>query len=207
MFLRMVRGLLVIAFFCVVASTWADREITIPKGKKIRDGYFRAEYLGVFGERSGRAWLGTGFLGGYEIEGTFQRTRESRWTSSFDIAYNYTPPITDIAPGLSVGVQDALNVSENGRAVYIATTYRYGNEGELNQNTPTELTVGFWTRKTGFFFVGASFPFTDKLLFVAEHDSMKAAAGLEFRVAKGVQLKSVFERDGTSLGMSLSHRF
>lgn len=200
------------SLLCVALAAWAlpslaDREITIPKGNKIRDGFVRAELLGVPGDKTTRAWLGAGFLQAFDFEFTSIRTKTQDWTQSFDVSYNFAPPITDISPGLSVGVQDALNRTENGRAVYLAATFRYGNTGELNQDVPTELTLGFWSRQSGLFFIGASLPFSDKFLLIAEHDSSRLAGGLEFRPVPGLVLKSVFEADGTSFGVSLRHRF
>ncbi|MBS1713523.1 MAG: hypothetical protein JST30_04225 [Armatimonadetes bacterium] len=185
----------------------ADRDITVPLGRKLLDGTVRLEYTGVPGERDARAWLGTGFLKAYELEFSLERTKTQDWSASFDLSYNYTPPIVDVAPGLSVGVQDVLNRSENGRAAYLAMTYRYGNEGALNQDVPTELTFGLWSRSSGLAFVNVSLPFSDRVFLLGEHDSRRAAAGIRIRPLPGLDLKTVFEADGTHFGLSLRQKF
>ena len=201
------RLLLGTGFLLLSGLSFADREITVPKGKKIRDGVFRAEVLGVPGDRTTRAWFGAGFLQAYDFELTAVRTKREDWKSSFDFSYNFAPPITDISPGISFGVQDAVNVTDEGRALYLATTFRYGNTGDLNQDIPTELTLGLWSRKTGLFFMGVSLPFSEKVLLVAEHDSQRIAGGFELRPFHGMVVKTVFESDGTSFGLALHRRF
>jgi len=185
----------------------ADRDITVPLGRKLLDGTFRLEYSGVPGGRDAKAWLGAGFLKAYEMEVSWEGTKSRDWTTSLDLSYNYTPPIVDVAPGLSVGVQDVLNKTEGGRAAYLALTYRYGNEGVFNQDVPTELTFGLWTRSSGLAFVNVSLPFSDRVFLLAEHDSRRAAAGVRIRPLPCLDLKTVFETDGTHFGLSLRQKF
>lgn len=193
--------------FAAAVTAMADRDITVPKGKKIRDGFVRAEMFFTPGSREAQAWLGTGFLQSIDLELTGNRQRGGEWRGSMDFSYNYAPPIIDVSPGVSVGVQDALNVTEEGRAVYLAMTYRYGNEGDLNQDVPTELTLGLWSRKSGLFFLGMSLPFSNKVFLLGEHDSRRLAGGIEVRPFTGLALKSIFESGGTSFGVSLSRKF
>lgn len=189
------------------SSAMADRDLYVPKGKKIRDGVFRSELFAMPGSRQSRAWLGTGFLQAYDLELCLDRKRGAEWRGTFDASYNFAPPIIDVSPGISIGVQDALNVTDEGRAAYLAMTYRYGNEGDLNQDVPTELTFGFWSRKTGLFFLGLSLPFSNKVFLLGEHNSERLAGGLELRPFTGLALKTIFETGGTSFGVSLSRKF
>jgi hypothetical protein len=191
----------------VPAAALADREVTIPQGKKIRDGVWRAEALFGGPEEPVRAWLGTGFAESFELEWSGRKERGSRQQSSLDVSYNYAPPIIDLSPGLSLGIQDSFNVTPEGRALYVATTFRFGNLGELNQDVPTELTLGVWSRSSGLVFVGASLPFSEQVVMAAEHDSRRLAGVLEIRPLAGVRLKCVFETEGTLFGISLSRRF
>lgn len=179
----------------------------MPQGKKIRDGVWRIESLFGPSKDPTRVWLGTGFASSYDLELTGYQDRGRPWRGSLDASYNYSPPIVDIAPGISVGVQDAMNVTPEGRALYLATTFRFGNVGELNQDVPTELTIGFWSRKEGVAFFGASLPVSDKVVLVAEHNSLRLAGALELRPFSGLRLKSVFESGGTLFSVSLSRRF
>jgi hypothetical protein len=193
--------------FLLPVIAFADREVTVPQGKKIRDGVWRVDTLFGPSKDPTRIWLGTGFAGSYDLEFTGIQDRERPWRVSLDASYNYSPPIIDVAPGISVGVQDAMNATPEGRALYVATTFRFGNVGELNQDVPTELTLGFWSRKEGVAFFGASLPITDKVVLVAEHNSHRLAGAVELRPFAGLRLKSVFESDGTLLSVSLSRRF
>lgn len=191
----------------LVSGAEAEREITIPKGKKIRDNRVRAEILGIPGENFTKTWLGVGFLQAYDFEWTTFQDGDRSTKSSFDVSYNFAPPIMDISPGISFGIQDSLNRSADGRVVYLASTFQYGNEGDNNQNIPTEFTVGFWSKKSGLFFAGASLPLSEKLLLIGEHNSTRLAAGVEIRPFTGAALRAIFERDGTAIGLSLSRRF
>ncbi|MBS1723975.1 MAG: hypothetical protein JSS66_13600 [Armatimonadetes bacterium] len=201
------RRLILIASLASSASAFADHEITVPKGRKLLDGQFRAEILGVPGERTTRAWLGAGFLKAFDLELTSSRGQDTDWRSSFDFSYNYSPPIMDVAPGVSIGVQDALNVTEEGRAAFLAVTYRYGNEGALNQDIPTDLTLGIWSRKTGLAFFGVNLPFSETFRLIGEHNSKRLAGGFELRARPGIVFKTVFEAGGTQFGLSLNTKF
>ena len=200
------RALLAAAALVAPLAASADRVVLVPTGKKLLRGQVRLEGLDRPGDR-GRLWLGTGLLQSFELEGVLSEERPGTWAGTFDFAYNHAPPITDISPGISVGVMDALNRTAEGRALYLAITYRYGNFGDLNQDVPTELTFGLWTRAEGLAFFGVSLPFSKELRFLAEHDSNRLAGGLELRPADGVAAKVIFEREGTALGLSLSLRF
>jgi hypothetical protein len=201
-----VRALLAAVALAVPFVASADRVVLVPTGKKLLRGQIRLEALDRPGDR-GRVWLGTGLLQSFELEGVLSEERPGTWAGTFDFAYNHAPPFTDISPGISVGVMDALNRTEEGRALYLAVTYRYGNVGDLNQDVPTELTVGLWTRPQGLAFFGVSLPFSQQLRFLAEHDSDRLAGGIELRPADGVGAKVVFEREGTAFGLILSLRF
>ncbi len=201
------RALTSLALLSVASSCLADREIQVPKGHKLRDGEVRFEYLGVPGEKASWVWLGTGLNTAFEAELSMVREDSDTGKGSFNVSYNLTPPIIDISPGISFGVTDGLNVTSGGRALYLATTFHYGNLGELNQDIPTELTLGFWTKRTGLGFFAVRFPLSEVLSLIAEHDSERLAAGVEVRPVRGLALKTVFETGRTSLGLTLSHRF
>ncbi|MCW5937164.1 MAG: hypothetical protein KIT11_07655 [Fimbriimonadaceae bacterium] len=196
---------LVLALLSSVAH--ADREIRVPMGRKLLEGQVRIEALFQPGEERAQAWLGAGFLQSYDGEINFVRNEGGQWEPTLDLAYNFTPPITDIAPGISVGLLDLANKTEGGRAGYLAMTYRYGNVGDLNQDVPTDLTIGFWSRKSGLLFFAVSLPISDKLLFLAEHDSLRLAGGIELRPVPFATFKAVFERGGTLFSAGLTTRF
>ncbi len=189
------------------ALALADREITVPMGRKIRDGEVRLEALSLPREDRTTVWFGTGFGQAYEVEASLTQTARRQWRASLDLSYNFVPPLTDIAPGISVGVSDLMNRTPERRSFYLATTYRYGNFGTQNQDVPTEFTFGFWTRPAGAVFFGASFPFTDRVLLIAEHNSVRIAGGIELRPTRWATAKVVFEPGATLYSLALSRRF
>lgn len=201
------RAVLFLALTLASGLLWADREITIPKGRRLTAHEWRAEILGVPGEKTSNLWFGTGLFETLDFELSLTRTPTREMVGSFDFSYNFAPPLVDVSPGISFGVQDALNRTESGRALYFATTYRYGNDGEFNQDVPTEVTFGFWTKSSGLFFIGSRLPFSEHVILIAEHNSERLAGGFELRPLKGMVLKTVFASGATSLGLSLTHKF
>lgn len=197
----------VFALILAAAAARADRDISVPKGHKILDGDFRLDYLGSSGEKPAMAWLGTGIMKAFEADLQLVRTNSERWTGTFEFSYNFAPPIIDVSPGLSFGIVDGLNKTLGGRAAYVALTFYYGNQGELNQDVPTEATLGLWTRKSGLGFFSLRLPFAEQFSLIAEHDSDRLAAGFELRPVKGLSAKMVFETGRTLMGLTLNHRF
>lgn len=186
----------------------ADRLVDIPLGRKLLQGAVRLRAGAPIGERAGGQFLlGTGVMDSYEVDIELSRSEGLPWRGTMDVGYNFSPPITDIAPGLSLGVLDVLDRTEPGRAGYVAFTQRFGNFGELNQNTPTEVTLGFWTRSSGLLFVGASLPLWDRFLILAEGSGENVVAGFEARPFTGFSLRWLAERPGQRVQATLQIRF
>lgn len=192
-------ALFVIALMTSVA--FADRLIMIPTGKKILSGGLRYEILTLSGKDSTLGWVGAGIGQSYDFEITGESYDSNRVTTSLDMSYNYTVPVTDFAPGVSFGVQDVRNVTRRGRNAYLAVTYRFGNYGEHNQDVPTELTFGFWTRHKGLMFVGASLPLSEPLSLVMEHDSEQLSAGFDLSPFRGGSFRAMFRAHETVIGL------
>lgn len=168
----------------------ADRLIDIPVGRKLLQGAVRLRGSAVTGEVGAyQALVGTGVFESYELDVDLRRGQGARWVATLDASFNLSPPITDVAPGISIGVVDVANRAPGGRAAYLAFTQRFGNYGELNQSTPTEVTLGLWSRKDGFAFVGASLPLWDRLLLLGEATGSGVVAGLEARPFAGFSLR------------------
>jgi hypothetical protein len=189
------------------ASAIADRLILIPTGKKLLNDTFRIEVLTDRSRDATMGWLGLGVGESFDFEVTAESFNDNRMVNSLDFSYNYTVPVVDFLPGLSVGVQDAMNVTERGRNVYVAVTHRYGNYGELNQDLPTELTYGLWTRSGGLFFAGVTLPFSRTLQLVAEHDSDVFTAGVQLSPHEGVQFRALFRQSQVLVSFRVQARF
>ncbi len=193
--------------FAIPALVSADRLVSIPTATKIFTRTVRAELLGYPSRDTTLGWLGFGINPLVDAEISFEARNSDRITGSLNLGYYYLLPITDLSPGIAFGIHDALNRTEDGRAAYIAITYRLGNDGELNQDVPTELTVGAWSRDGGKLFVGATIPFASEFRLFTEHNGIRPAAGFEFRpVPEGV-FRIIFEERGTGFSLSFGRRF
>jgi hypothetical protein len=201
--MRRVWALLLPMVPCVAA---ADRLVDIPIGRKLLQGTVRVRATAPLeAGRATQVLVGSGVLESYDVDVVLDRETRGRWRASLDVSFNFAPPITDIAPGVSVGVLDIANRAE-GRAAYLAFTQRFGNYGELNQNTPTEVTLGVWSRGNGLVFVGASLPLWDRLLVLAEATGQGVTAGFEARPARGLSLRFLTAPEGPRLQASLQLR-
>lgn len=197
------RAALAAACLSAACLSFADRTVFSPKGTKLISDSIKVETL--FSERERYSWFSIGVSRQWELEaGNFFENGRSR--TSLSAVYNLALPIMDITPGISFGIVDASNDTQDGRAVFVAVTYWYGNYGELNQDVPTELSFGAWTR-TGGAFVSTSIPFADFLRLVGEHDGRSLRAGIDVRPVQGLSLKILFEPSRTLAGASFQARF
>ena len=201
---------LLFAAIFVIASlpASADRLIMIPTGRKMLSKVAKFDFLVVPSRGRMQVWVGKGLSEIFELEFSVESFDSSRTVTSVNFAYNYVPPLLpDEAPGISFGVQDALNVTEDGRGIYIAATFLYGNYGVHNQDVPTELTIGLWNKAEGIAFGGALLPFSKHLLLVAEHDTKRITAGFEIRPVNYVRFRFLFRQDQVMLGLQVHARF
>lgn len=192
---------------CFASAALADRLILIPLGKKLLSNTFRYEVLTEPSRDNTQGWIGGGFGHSFDFEITGESFNDNRMTNSLDLAYNYTVPIVDFAPGVSFGFQDALGVTERGRNMYVAITYRFGNSGELNQDIPTEFTFGFWSRREGAVFAGARLPFSHTLSLIAEHDSENITGGFEISPHETASFRFLFRQSQVIVGLRVQARF
>jgi len=195
---------------CVIGLTtmgFADRLITTPMGKKIPRKAAKLEFLSQPSRDSVMGWIGYGVNESIEIEIYGESFDSSKITPGLNLSYNYLSPITDLAPGISFGVLDVTDQTREERGVYAAITFYFGNDGELNQNEPTILTLGGWSRNGGSFFFNAAFPFSEQFRLIGENDGDRLAAGLEFEPFEGASLKYLFVGGSPTVGFGLMKRF
>ncbi len=184
----------------------AERFITIPTGTKISSGTVRTELDRLPSENFWQAWLGYGVNQNIDVEIGESWLAGTASRPIFNVGYNYILPLTDISPGISFGIQDITNGSARGRAAYLALTYSYANDGDFNQETPTQVTFGFWTKKSGLLFVGVSLPFSYQFRLVGEHDGSALTAGVEFRPAHGTVLRFLSSDSRLLMTLSLTRK-
>lgn len=180
-----------------------DRLINIPTGKKLPFDEVRAEF--VFGGKPSheQGYIGMGIGLQFDAELIYERFSPNPAFVSFNFAYNYVTPVTDLSPGVSVGVRDATNRTADGRAFYIAATFRIATD----TNAPAELTLGGGTQSLRGFFVGAMLPLTERLRLLGEHDSLRWTAGFELRPFRGLFLRTLFRQDRTQFSVGYAVRF
>ena len=206
-YLLSVRLLTTAAALLVATTAFADRLILIPTGKKLLSETFQLEVLTDRSRDITMGWFGTGLGQSFDFEVTGESFNDNRMVNSVDFSYNYTVPVIDFIPGISFGVQDAMNVTDRGRNVYLAVTHRYGNSGELNQDIPTELTFGFWSREGGLAFGGVMLPFSQTLQMLAEHDSDNFTAGVQIKPHEGVSFRALFRQNQVMVSLRVQSRF
>lgn len=198
---------IILATLGLLQVSLADRLITTPLGKKIPQNATKLEILSTPSKDTLFAWLGYGVTDAIELEIYGESFNSDRLTPGLNVSYNYLTPIIDLSPGISVGVLDVTDQSVARRTFYAAITYYFGNVSELNQNTPTILSVGGWSRDGGGFFFNFSVPFTDSLRLIGEHDGGTLTAGLEYNPFDEASLKYVFREGSPSVGLSFQKRF
>jgi len=195
-----------IAVSPVIAS--ADRLIEIPVGRKLPAGAARLEHLWEPGDFTrSRTYLGYGIDQGVEVEFLYDRIESRAGRIEVDLSYQYYPAFIDQVPAVRFGIRDLGNSGSRGNRVYVAATYLFTLEGELNANERGEFTVGAMSGGRNSIFVGILLPFSESLRVMAEHDGMRVTAGLELRPADGLALKWLFRPNQTLVSLSLSRRF
>lgn len=186
-----------------------ERLIFVPTAVKTRMGLVRME--GLFsghGLRNSRMSVGTGLGASLDAELWSSALRGRSSAQGLNLAYYYMVPVTDLTPGIALGVQDLLDKTNDRRSFYVAVTYRIGQVGDFNSDIPGELTVGLGTgRFRRGAFVGFMLPFADQLRILGEYDSERITAGLEVRPVRGLGLRLLFRQDETIWGLNYSMRF
>ena len=109
--------------------------------------------------------------------------------TSLDLAYNYISPITDIVPGISIGVMDAPNVTAKGRRFFTAITFRSSKSDEGSSLNPSEATLGFTAGSHSAGFVGVMLPVSNTFHLLVEHDGWAINSGLELRPADNLAVR------------------
>lgn len=197
-----VRRLSILAALCCLScAAFAERLILIPVGKKVPYKAVRVSSQWQLGQHDQTfSTLGLGIGEAFDMTVVYEDSPGFRDKSSLDFSYNVSDPIVGIGPGVSVGVLDALDKTSDRRAYYFAATFAEGMLGEFNQGTPSESTIGVRFDDRGFrAFAGGTFPFTDSVIFVAEHDSRRFTAGLEFRPIPGGRVRLLGRSDNRTM--------
>ena len=193
------RPLFLASALALAAVSAADNLINIPIGRKVPYGVLR--YESRFDQsdlRQYHGFLDYGIDTNFDARLTYDDVNGARRVVSGDVSFNYITPITGISPGLSFGIMDVANRTQDGRRAYMATTYRIGGADLFN---PVELTYGVFYGKRPLGFVGIMFPFTEQIRFLAEDDGRRISTGLEWKQNNNLTLRWLFIDSRPQLGV------
>ena len=200
---------LVFIGICLLASfANAERLLFIPTGDKLRNDQIQFESWASKGNFKNRiSFVGIGILDSMDFElrdeyGSFGKNR-----TSFDFSYNFFVPFPDVSPGISLGVQDILGNTQDGRSIFLAATWKINQDSPLNANSPIEVTLGGGTGRYRGAFFGARMPFTDGFRLLTEHDSRKLRLGFEIVPLRDLKVLWMTDEQTTSFGANYSVRF
>lgn len=200
--------LLTLALFTVIASSaFADELIDIPTARKITFEDVRYEFRAQPDLRgNNQQFLGIGVGTSFELDLKDTHTTKLAPVGSFDVAYNILTAFPGLAPGFAVGIQDAPNLTPDGRRFYLVTTFR--NEmDDLPGNLYTDVSLGIQTGSITSPFVGISMPFSKTLYLVAEDSGLRVSGGFELRPAPRVNLRFVVRDNQPLISLSASGKF
>ncbi|MFI5385297.1 MAG: hypothetical protein ACHQ50_04165 [Fimbriimonadales bacterium] len=203
------RPLLIAILLGIASTALPDRLITIPLGRKITfdtfkiDGFAELSNLGTWDR-----FVGFGISPEFEVDYHGERIDSGPTRDTLDLSYNYVTPIMNQSPGISVGVQDALNRMRGGRRFYVAATWRQAVDTIGTGNLPLEATLGVSQGSRTLPLVGVSLPFSQDLRLLAEDDGVRIASGIEFRLFKNALGVRLIVRDqDVMVGANLTLRF
>jgi len=202
-----VRPAVLIALAAVPFAAHADRLISIPIGRKIPFGTVRYEAAlqprenGVF-----ESYLGFGVTTGIDAEIRTLRLQDEKGSAAVDLSYNVVAPFPGLSPGVSFGVQDVGDRTSDGRRFYGAATYRKMISGPYG-DLLADITIGGYIGKRSTPFAGLSFPITDKLRLLAEHNGYRPSVGLELRPRKELGVRFYVRDHQEFVSLSLTKKF
>lgn len=198
------RATLAVLVVACAATATSDRLILIPTGTKLPFRTFRLERLFDTDLNDSRnQYYGVGI--GKSFDAALV-TDDHGKHATLDFAYSYLDPVVNYAPGLTVGMVDALDRTTEGRRMFVAVTYRSGLDGVFNASTPAEATLGAWFGSRNAFFAGVSLPMSRSFRILVEHDALRPAIGLEFKPMPSLAIRWVTSSEAAMLSLSLSGR-
>lgn len=189
------------------AFSFADRIVNVPVARTI--GYRAVRYESLYGVNeigTREQFLAVSPIRFVEIEFRNRQRLGENGRLTFDVSRNLTPAISGTAPGLSVGILDALNETLDGRRGYIALTFKELLEVS-DTGEPGEVTIGFQSGSKDSAFLGISLPLSARTRFLTEHNGFRLTAGLESEVLKGFRARTFVQDRTLLMGLSYSIKF
>jgi hypothetical protein len=197
----------VVLFCSLSVAAHADRLISVPTARKIPYGIVRYEFRAEPKDTGKREHLlGLGIGTSFDMELRLDQQPGEKADGTFDLAYNYIAPIQGLVPGLSMGVQDALDRTPEGRRFFGAATFRQPFS-TMNGDFPADVTLGVMGEKRWTPYVGVLVPFSKEFHLLAEHDGERISAGLELRPIPEINLRFQVRGQRTLVSVQATTRF
>ena len=185
----------------------ADQLIDIPTARKIQLDDVRYEFRSSpYPGGSVQHFLGIGVGQSFELDMRDVWNAGTKPAGTFDFSYNLLSAIPGISPGISFGVQDAANLTTDGRRFYAVTTFR-NDLDELPGNLYEDVTVGVQFGSLNSPFVGVALPVSKQVYLIAEHSGFRLSAGVEFRVLPHLAFRLITRDQETLLSLSGTVKF
>lgn len=125
---------------------------------------------------------------------------------TFDLGYNFVAPIPGFTPGISFGIQDVMNKTDDGRRPYMAVTFR-PTFMTINGDFPADITLGAYIAANRSVFVSGSLPFSKEFRFLFEHNGFRLASGFEVRPMPEFAIRLLYRGNDVLGGVMLSKGF
>lgn len=181
--------------------------MTIPTGRKIP--YRVVKFEAVSEVSRGRAQeyrLGLGIGRSFDLEIRSEFFDGANDARTFDFSYNYIAPVPGFTPGISLGMLDALDNTEDRQRVYVALTFR-PLLSTINGDFPGDLTIGVTGGFRTSLFVGLQLPFSREFSLLAEHNGYRLSSGFELRPVRQIGLRLMFRETDVLGSLQLTQRF
>ena len=192
----------------VCGIAFADELIDIPTARKIATEDFRYEFRAQpITKGDMQHFLGIGLGKSFELDIREVQDYGMSPVTSFDFSYNFMAafPGGEI-PGISLGVQDGSNLTQDGRRFFAVTTFR-NTMDEIAGSVYADITLGFQVGSKTSPFVGVAVPFAPSVYLLAEDSGFRLNTGIEFRPSARMSLRFIVRNQETLLSLSASGRF
>lgn len=175
---------------------YADRVLEIPTGRAIYPERVRIETGFLGGGRKQERWsLHWRPLTRLELYG--ERRGFEGHTDLFGFQYTLFPELPGYTPGISVGVWDVADHSQEGRGAYVALSYGLPTLGATPLDHDLRVHVGFGMGGMPRFFLGFEIPLTNTMFLLAEHTGKHTNVALAWSPSNHIQVRASVIRQQT----------
>ncbi|MEI6512075.1 MAG: hypothetical protein WCO51_02235 [bacterium] len=185
---------------------YANRLINIPTSSMLapRESEFNFAMLGSDPSKY-YAWFNYGLTEQIEVSTTRASSVEQGEYTTMNAEWHVFPLVPGLLPGVSVGVEDILGQSSFGAGVYVVITHNIMLEGGPD-GRDFVLHLGIGSQGIKGVFVGFEMPVTEKLTFIAEHDSRDVNLALQWQLSPDVNIRGYLLHERQYLGASFRFR-